>query len=550
MKTIVQQQTQLLSIYERTDRSKIDNNLNQIYKREQHIVIPVDEWAPEPQDEFFKEVRGFICLPVSAYYGLNNNPQFDNFVLSSKRCYNTDDMRIHICKYLNYFEKFYDTEHELLAVYYNLKYLIDYEESYSADALAYDLQRYIIHSRIGHRARLMNADNYTLDLSYRNNKNPGLQYTNKHGAILMEISIFQNMIIPILTHFASVKKIRGDLKAFLLRMYELIIGIYDSVDIINKLYETALSTVEKNKNAHPVLWNMQNIRAKNETTHSIQTVMNIILQIVPKYTYDKNIIHFNYKSVIKSTSYQVIDIGYEYNLKSLSSVKRDDDNNSEFDKYDAHVSKADEALYIQNKVNYESTMDNIERIYGPFLDEEVEFYEKELTKDGKALIQEFQEFLIFSLFYKYFGDTRSIKSINAKDYVKLVIAAKRMLLANNMKLLPYIISGKIQRMIKRVAINKKELTKIEASQYYPIIEQKYRNPKILKHICATIAALLSSKLVFIDYQAQKEFEAKTKLLDKDSPEYLQAEAENFNGKPIEIIPEFICEEVLMYIQLI
>lgn len=557
LKGVTQQQEKLRIIYYRTDEVNNPEGLRQIYRKEVRTVIPVDSWTCPPEDEYFKQIKGALWLPVAEYYGVEDDDQFNCFILTTKRCYNNDDMRDHLCKYLNYFEKFYDPEHELLAVFYQIKYLIDYEDSYTKEALMYDLKRYILQGRIGHRVSMMNEDNYNLDLSYyRNSKNPGLQYTNKHGLILMEISLFQNIFIPILTHFIAVRKIK-EIKFFLLEFFQMIIDKYDSVDIINKLYETALSTVEKNADAHPILWNMQNIRAKNVTTHSIQTVMNIILQIVPKYTYDKNIINFNYKSVLKSTSYQVIDIGYEFNLKSLSSSKRDDDNNSEFDKFDAHIRKADESLYVQNKVNCEDTIMNICRQY-PVSEEEIDFYERELTKDGKKLIIDFQKTLIFNLFYNDFGDIRSINAINARDYVRLVIAAKKKLLAQNMKLLPYVVSGKIVRLVNRVAINKKELTKIEASQYYPLIERKYRNPKMSKLIYAIIATMLSSKFQFIDYQSQMEYEHTMKALvdqygsKENIPPTILEEVENYNinGKPINVIPEFICEEVLMYIQLI
>ena len=557
LKGVTQQQEKLRIIYYKTDEVNNPEGLRQIYRKEVRTVIPVDSWTCPPEDEYFKQIKGALWLPVAEYYGVEDDDQFNCFILTTKRCYNNDDMRDHLCKYLNYFEKFYDPEHELLAVFYQIKYLIDYEDSYTKEALMYDLKRYILQGRIGHRVSMMNEDNYNLDLSYyRNSKNPGLQYTNKHGLILMEISLFQNIFIPILTHFIAVRKIK-EIKFFLLEFFQMIIDKYDSVDIINKLYETALSTVEKNADAHPILWNMQNIRAKNVTTHSIQTVMNIILQIVPKYTYDKNIINFNYKSVLKSTSYQVIDIGYEFNLKSLSSSKRDDDNNSEFDKFDAHIRKADESLYVQNKVNCEDTIMNICRQY-PVSEEEIDFYERELTKDGKKLIIDFQKTLIFNLFYNDFGDIRSINAINARDYVRLVIAAKKKLLAQNMKLLPYVVSGKIVRLVNRVAINKKELTKIEASQYYPLIERKYRNPKMSKLIYAIIATMLSSKFQFIDYQSQMEYEHTMRsLIDQygsreNIPPTILEEVENYNinGRPINVIPEFICEEVLMYIQLI
>lgn len=272
---------------------------------------------------------------------------------------------------------------------------------------------------------------------------------------------------------------------------------------------------------------MQSIRGKNDTVHAEETVENIIIQIIPKYTYDRNIICFNYNSIQHDIKFKVTDISYEYSFISLSSSIRDEDNNSEFDKFESHLTKQDEALYIQNKVNCEQTMNKIERLFGPFDDEEINFYIRELTSDGKPVINEFQKNLIFYLFFKYFGDPMAIKAINKTDYIKLMIAAKRILTANGLVVLPYILSGKVNRLVTRKNINKKELQKLEASPYYPAIQAKYRNDKIEKTILSIIAQILSSEFQIIDYE------------NKD-----------INGVIIQNLPEYICEEVLMYVLLI
>lgn len=267
-------------------------------------VIPVDEWQPNPEDCYFKHTKGAIILPVSEFYGVEQNNNFDCFILSTKRCYNSDEVRNHCTKYLNYFEKFYDTEHELLQIYYYFKYMIDCEPRYSKDIFLADLDRYIFGNTILAKARAMNIANYQLNLTYKNKANPGLQYTDKHGAILMEISLLMNMVIPLATHYIYRNKITT-VKDFLLEVYDRIFNLYPKVDIYNKLYETAASNITHSADKNSVLWTMQGIRSINTTTHSLSTVENIILQIMPKYTYDKNIICFNYESIMRNIRYQV-----------------------------------------------------------------------------------------------------------------------------------------------------------------------------------------------------------------------------------------------------
>lgn len=123
--------------------------------------------------------------------------------------------------------------------------------------------------------------------------------------------------------------------------------------------------------------------------------------------------------------------------------------------------------------------------------------------------------------------TNTINAINLDDYVTLIIAAKRILEASGMVLLPYILSSKVIRLASRKNINKKELTKLESSPLWTQIKHKYRNEKIEKHILSIIAVILSSEFEIID------------------PEDLE-----LNGQRITVIPELICEEVLMYISLV
>lgn len=140
---------------------------------------PIDEWVPPtPEDEVFKTVRGAIMVDISSIFGLESNPQLDTFVMSTKRSYNNPEMRTHTTQYLNYFEKYYDMEHELVTIYARLKYLIDYVPGYTKEAFLYDLTTYIMHGSISLKIGFMNRDCYSLNLTYKNLKNPNLQYSD------------------------------------------------------------------------------------------------------------------------------------------------------------------------------------------------------------------------------------------------------------------------------------------------------------------------------------------------------------------------------------
>jgi len=273
--------------------------------------IPVDDWdTPEhpidEKDRIFKNIRGEIILPIHELFGDPNaenseeTQQLDYFAMNSKRSYNSDVTREHICRYLNYFEKFYDWDKELLMILYEIKINIDYIHTYSKQNFMDDVNRYIIrNSNLTNKVRRFVDDNYMMKLSSNNNRTPNLQFNNSHAKVLYEISLLTNMYIPLATHYMYIHFIKqsSDIQDFILNLFDLCMVKYEEergIYIYNKLYETATSVVNKSKNPDQLLWDKNLIRGNNTTTHTKDSVIDIILQILPKYVFKENIINFNY----------------------------------------------------------------------------------------------------------------------------------------------------------------------------------------------------------------------------------------------------------------
>lgn len=288
--------------------------------------VPVDKWTPNREDIIFKSCKGSLVLPVAEYYG-RTDENLNIFSLAPKRCYNGSTMREHLPRYLNYFLKYYDQDKELLMAYFYMKYILDYHgDKYEKDQFIMDMKRLLLTPSILNKAHMMNEDNYELDLdekNYRNDKNPALQYADKHAKLLMWMSLLMNMVIPLATHYILIRNIE-DVDQFLLEVFEEIMVLTD-VDIISKLYETSNSNITRNAKSHSALFNMQSIRSKSINTLSMDSLENIILNIMPKYTYDKNIVSLNYASIKNSVYFQVTGIKYEFSYISISSSKRDSD---------------------------------------------------------------------------------------------------------------------------------------------------------------------------------------------------------------------------------
>ncbi len=189
-------------------------------------------------------------------------------------------------------------------------------------------------------------------------------------------------------------------------------------------------------------------------------------------------------------------------------------------------------------------MQTIEKMYGPFDEREIDFYLNEMKDDNGEIMNGFQRQLVFNLFYKYFADTQSVNGINSRDYVKLILAAKKMLSKNMMIYLPYIISAKTDKIVGRKSLNKREMAKIESSQYYPLIHEKYKQEKIVKQILGTIATIITSNFRIIDYDPNNN------ILMPGCNNNMITHVGKLNGTPINVETDMIIEECLLYILLI
>lgn len=294
----------------------------------------VDKWTPTPEQIIFTNSKNLIMAPLSNFYHLEEgNNKINYFMVNPKKSYNSDELRNHNCHYLNYFEAYYDLEKEYFTNIAHIKFLIDCYPEYHKENFIYDINRYLLQKNIFDKTRAMVEHNYDLQLSYKSANNPQLQYTDEHAKTLMHMSLLMNLCIPLITHFAYMRRVQ-DIDEFLLDIYDFIIyaAPFQHVNIPAKLYETSISNVQKNEKNNAIIWAKQDIRGKDTVTHSMGAVRNIILNIMPKYTFDKSMVSLNYTSIQKSNKFQVTDIAYEYSYIPLSSSKRDgEDNASEMD---------------------------------------------------------------------------------------------------------------------------------------------------------------------------------------------------------------------------
>lgn len=504
-----------------------------------HIPL-IDRWVCEGSSNILISVKNNIRMPISESSGHTSASKgLDLFNMSPSRCYNKDMIKDHICKYVNYFLEYFDKEHELLSLYSRFKLMIDDcvinngikvdFSDYTESMLIDDIKSFILSGSIAAKVRALNEHNFILEVREKLNQDEALIYKKVHIKALMEISFLMNITIPILSHYVFVKKIsnQAHMNSIIMSIFRYLFDRYPGIDLYSKLHETISSILEGHFTKHKGLWNICRIRGIDPTISAVECITIVILQVMPKYKYNNNPVVYNLSS-IKLIIKCCIETQYEYGFTSLSMSKREgEDSSSQFDKYEAYLSKTNESLVILNSFCANKTMEILNEKYSYLLSEEkVDYYIHELKRGGKIVINPFQMYLIFNQFYKYFGEPNSMQSIdNIRSYAKLMIIGKEILKDQGFIILPEILGGRINRIVSRTNINNKELSKIKASEHYRQLEIKYAsNEKIYKQILNDIGIFLSSDFSLIDYDTKPIKDIK-----------------------INVIPDIIIDEYLLFV---
>ena len=487
----------------------------------------ITEWTPTPEQRVFNHAKKVFMAPISKCFGFKDGayPLLDRFNLGVKIAYNGDLLREQMCHYLNYYEAFYDTQQNLLAAYAHIKYMMDHcTDEYNLDNFKNDIRTYVLTPSCLYNLDRLNKKNYALNLTFNTN-NQVLAYRDKHGRLLLKISMLMKMCIPLICHYLDKNPQylqMMTLDQFITDIYDLIFELFD-VNIKSKLYETCTSIVEKNIKSNPI-WSIQDIRGISDTTHALDSLTQIICNIMPKFDYSKNIIKFNHTSLKCMIDYKVTRKKYDFEYIQHQPTIRNDSDDEE-DRFEDTLVKQDQSMILQTEFNYKYVMDKLEMKYGPLDPKEIEFFVKELSdENGNFIMNPIQKDLVFLHFYKYFGDPKGVLG-NRDNYVKMLLILKKMLLStNNMVILPYILTGKITRSFNKTSLKKSERIKLKNSAYYPLLQNNYRNEKIMNRIDAIISTLITLKVNFISY---------------DEPE--------LHGKSIPIRSELLVEEILQFI---
>lgn len=423
-----------------------------------------------------------------------------------------------ICDTINIFMEYYDNDRELITCYVNIKTMIDLIKTpdsvkdrgsntpamhYSFISFLDDIINRLFSKEMVKKIQFFVEEQYRIDLESSDDniyKDNPQQFTNKHGKILMALSTAFKLCIPLISHYYVVRNdmVRElPIKAYLYQCFYSIFALFENgTNIYNKIYATVDNAINNSVYSDPGMWNRNKNKSITPAIAKTRITKMVIIDLIYKYTFDAIMINLNYASIRKSSKYLVE--GKDTHDYVDINTKRVNNRMSGLEQLEMNAAKVDERDIIIASHGTDNRIKRLVRKYN------VEISEKDLDfyKDNFELTQ-FQVNLILQYFAEDFKGTENMKFIPRKGFYKLAIILKSQLIKDGYKLLPYLLTGNISKVVKGRKVGNKKMTKLKNSPRYKRLMQQYSDvagtvsdAMIMKHI----ATFLNTPLTYVDHE--------------------------------------------------
>lgn len=491
-------------------------------KKEKFVFV--DDWIMKEEDYTVYFDNKLIVVPFDKIFNrsFGEANTFCSFVIN-RTIYSNNIEKV--CKYINYFIKFYDPEKELIMNYVKLKFMIDDKKrKLKKNAFIKAIYDIFFTETIISKIDTMVEENYRVNLKKEDGNKYGeaMEFTNEHGKILFKVSVATNLLIPVLNQYLhtrnSDEKILYDYYVHLFDLFS-----PDDVDMINKLSNYTLHKVTRNYEGNKGAWEQRDMLGDTSYLSYADIVLQkiVVTDVLPKFLFDQNIISL--LTVVLENNLNFYNRGeYKY-LPVVLNDKKDNEGLSDLDKFEMSFNKIDESLTILSECNIERVMKKIEYMNNiEISQDEIDFY----TKHNK--FGSFQTGLVNYYYAKYFNGYRDLNMLKDEQYIKLLIILKRRLQAQGYIFLPQVLSGNIEgRLNTRTIQNRKFINKIQTSVLYKQLMDKFaylielKDDNIILNILSTV---LNTAFSYVEYNNQEKL-----------------------GERIEIMSDIVSEELLSFL---
>jgi len=411
-----------------------------------------------------------------------------------------------ICNTLNIFINYYDPDRELITCYINMKAMIDLSNlTYTFKSFINDIVNKMFSESMVQKIKFFVEEQYRVDLEVSNEgdekykENP-YQFTNKHGKILMAISTACKFIIPLISHYYSVRNDMVEdmvMKKYLYHCFYALFPIFEEdTNIYNKIYATVDRIIENSTYTDSGMWKRNKNKGVTPSSEKTRITKMVIQDLLYKYEFDKILINLNYVGIKRALNYTIG--GKDSHDYSDINTKRTDSKMSGLEQLEMNAARIDERDIIISSVGSKNKIKKLIKQYGVEIKEEdIKFYEENLDMSVT------QTNMVLQFFADDFKGLENMKFIKQKDFIKLVIIMKEELHRRGFRVVPNLITGKPSNKIKGRKIGSKKLAKIKSfPRYYNLMKQyKDVSSSINEDIVVKyISTFINNPLTYVDHQ--------------------------------------------------
>lgn len=361
--------------------------------------------------------------------------------------------------------------------------------------------------------------------------NEELQFSDSHAKTLIKIAYLFRVMIPIMSVFFTYNKgnfpktsIQKDDEDFEdMKFEEINASIFahlfekfaeNAEALRSKLYKLTYSRVSKTSYSDMRFWRAAKSQGITKDTETLEIYKKLLTNAIPKLSIDptKNVISF-FQSVINNQIDFLLQNRFKHKYISLGNTSEkymddDDDNSSDFEKFELQNLRKDEGLFIIRKLNIRQVLEGLPKHFGFDIDE----------KDVKEAIKlknrhSVQEKIVSMMTHKYFNDKDAVKFLTFYQYTYLTLMCQKYLEVHKFTFLPQILASSCEKHKERTKISGKKIRPMiqNSKKYTDLFDSKYKNfaEEIEKPLSGIIGTTYSS--VFTDGEGNELFDSTVKV---------------------------------------
>jgi hypothetical protein len=389
------------------------------------------------------------------------------------------------------------------------------------DAFIYDLitqlfddsMMKVIREYVDSKYKLSIDDN--LNMSKRR-YNLGTTFLDRHYKILYQVSCMSKLIIPLITHYifsypelnVNNKQITIKTNHFIMEAFSKLFDCAQSdsvyIDIYQKLHSYVQKAVQNTLYTDAVMWDRLMILGVTPAIAIEDTMEKLITNVLPKYSFDQNIMNLNTVVIRKSIMSYTLRKKDPYTIYSLTDndgqASDDDSVVFETEFFDSYNTQRDESVILFRRFGTRHDINIIQQREGIIIDniDEINFYK------ANKLYHEFQKSAVCFAFSRYFGGVDNIISgCDKNDWVRLVLILKKSMENLGLNYLSdFLTSNRDSYSYKRISryinnyIDENEKYKQIVNNKYQFIQRIFEKKNFIKNM---IILIINNTYIYNSY---------------------------------------------------